>query len=123
MINSILIVDNDIWSNESIERAMKLLNIALLPCVRVAEALEILKNQVVQSILINTQTEDLDYSSVLCEIRKNAPHTSIILLSNLYDEEWEHYVSDGRADKYITKPVNFEALINYINSPYSNCTQ
>ncbi|OAA95129.1 response regulator transcription factor [Clostridium coskatii] len=113
--NVVLIVDDDENIRELLTIMLKNQNIASLCAKDGIEALEILKNNKIDLILLDVMMPRMDGMMACMKIRENLNLPIIILSAKIDDADKIMGLTIG-ADDYISKPFNPMLLIAKINS-------
>lgn len=107
----VLIVDTNVVDAKGVKRLLDDYNLSTDICSSGSEAIEIVKNNRYDLIMIEYMMPTLDGVQTLIGIKKEVSYTplTIVLAASSYSAEKDKYVKDG-FNEYLAKPVNAEEL-------------
>lgn len=111
----LLIVDDETQIRELIKKYATLMNYAVVETDNGSDAVEIMKGQDVDLIIMDIMMPKLDGFSSVKEIRKFS-HIPIIMLSARSEEYDKIYGFDLGIDDYVTKPFSPKELMLRVNA-------
>ncbi len=108
----LLLVEDDVTTVESIILCMEIYqpDSIIVPTRKGNEALELLKNQEFDAVLIDLGLPDVDGAEVIQKMRQFT-HIPAVVLTARYSPELVGRVLELGADDYITKPFDFRNLL------------
>lgn len=115
---SILIVDDNKETVKLYSALLELEGFQTIPAYDGYQALEILKNQTIDVVLLDIMMPEIDGIEV-CRQIKSHPKTegiSIVMVTALSDPENKEQALKAGANGYLTKPVMVDDLINAIHA-------
>lgn len=115
---SILIVDDNKETVKLYSALLELEGFQTIPAYDGYQALETLKNQTVDVVLLDIMMPEIDGIEV-CRQIKSHPKTegiSIVMVTALSDPENKQQALKAGANGYLTKPVMVDDLINAIHA-------
>lgn len=115
---SILIVDDNKETVKLYSALLELEGFQTIPAYDGYQALETLKNQTVDVVLLDIMMPEIDGIEV-CRQIKSHPKTegiSIVMVTALSDPENKEQALKAGANGYLTKPVMVDDLINAIHA-------
>lgn len=105
----LLIVEDDIQTNEAICEYMKNAQHKVLPAYDGAQALELFRNENIDLVVLDIMLPKITGLSVLHEIRRTNP-VPVLMLTAIEDEYTQVTSFDEQADDYMTKPFSMILL-------------
>ncbi|MEG1242846.1 MAG: response regulator, partial [Oscillospiraceae bacterium] len=106
MADKVLIVDDDPAVQKMLFKVMKSNGLEAFTASDGAEALELVRKNVYQLILMDINMSGLDGFEAVQTLRKNGCDVPIIIVSGRKEDYDTLYGLDIGADDYITKPFN-----------------
>ena len=106
---TLLIVEDDIKTNEAICEYLKLAGHKIIPAYDGADALQILESDNIDLAVLDIMLPRVSGLSLLHEIRQKSS-IPILMLTAIEDEYTQVTSFDGQADDYITKPFSMILL-------------
>ncbi len=112
----ILVVEDDIFNQKFLKEMFKKININITVASNGKEALEIINKNKFDVILMDIEMPQLNGIETVKIIRKTNKHVKIIGLTGHEDEEIKNEILKAGFNDYLSKPIEFDELLNKINS-------
>ncbi len=112
---TVLIVDDYLTVAEIVERRLRSAGMRTRTCAGGAEAMEVLRSEHVDLVILDVMMPEVDGYAVMRFIREQ-PRTStlpVIILTACTNEEDVKKATDLGADCYVTKPFNGGELVGH----------
>lgn len=109
MMATILIVEDDILTNENISEYLKDAGHKVISAFDGNSAIQIVDTNTIDIILLDIMLPQVNGLTVLKEVRKNS-NVPVLMLTAMSDEDTQIASFDGLADDYITKPFSMVLL-------------
>lgn len=106
-----LIVDDEQDVVDNVKELFELRNYSVITATSGTEALELVKKESPNIIILDIRMPDISGMEVLKEVKKNYPKTRVIMLTGVEDEETKDKAMSLGASGYLTKPYSFSELI------------
>ena len=116
----VLFVDDEVGFVDVVAKRMAKRNMAVTKSYGGAEALQALRKNDFDVVVLDLKMEDMDGIEVLKIIKKMDPELDVIMLTGHGSEKAaKDGIKYGAVD-YLTKPCDFEELIEKINRVYQS---
>lgn len=109
-MSKLLIVDDEIDIREFAKNFFRKRNIEVLTASGGRQALEIIARDNPDLVLLDVRMEEMTGVEVLRELRKFSPHTKVVMVSGVEDEETINEAKALGVVGYIHKPLILEEL-------------
>jgi len=113
--NKVLIVEDDSITRTLLTEMLKRLGVELLTAEDGQEALEVVKKNKVNLVLMDIGMPRMDGMEALVRMRKIAPFVPIIIISVWKDMEYQRIANENNVFHYIQKPFNLQELLSAVN--------
>ena len=119
----LLFVDDEKGFVNVISKRLSKRNIAVFKAYSGAMALQALRNSKFDVAVLDLKMEDMDGIEVLKILKKMAPNIVVIMLTGHGSETAAREGIQFGAFDYLTKPCDFEELVEKINEAYQSRVQ
>lgn len=109
-MSKILVVDDEIWACDAIKLFMEEKGHDAITAFSGEEALEKVKNEKPDLILLDIRMPGMDGMEVLKRVREFNKDVGIIMVTAVKDEEIGKEALKSGADEYVTKPIDLNHL-------------
>jgi len=106
-----LIVDDEQDVVDNVSELFTLRNYNVITATSGTKALELVKKENPNIIILDIRMPDISGMDVLKEVRKNYPKIRVIMLTGVEDEETKNMAIGLGASGYLTKPYSYSELI------------
>lgn len=106
-----LIVDDEQDVVDNVSELFTLRNYSVITATSGTKALELVKKENPNIIILDIRMPDISGMDVLKEVRKNYPKIRVIMLTGVEDEETKNMAIGLGASGYLTKPYSYSELI------------
>ena len=106
-----LIVDDEPDVVDSVSELFTLRNYNVITATSGTKALELVKKENPNIIILDIRMPDISGMDVLKEVKKNYPKTRVIMLTGIEDESTKSMAMELGASGYLTKPYSYSELI------------
>ena len=115
-MKKILVVDDEILNREIIKRVLKKEGFCAVEAKNGKEALEILKTQQIDLVLMDIMMPVMDGFEAIKAIKEDSyfDNLPIIVISALSDVQTDERISKFKIDSFITKPINLILLVKKV---------
>lgn len=110
MTKKILVVDDEPDILDMIEGHFALRGFAVTKALDGQEAIEAVKSEVPDAIILDMKMKVMDGDQALPEIKRIAPHAKVFVVTAFQDEEIKNRVRAMGVEAYFEKPVSIVAL-------------
>lgn len=106
-----LIVDDEPDVVDSVSELFTLRNYNVVTATSGTKALEIVKKENPNIIILDIRMPDISGMDVLKEVKKNYPKIRVIMLTGVEDESTKNMAMGLGASGYLTKPYSYSELL------------
>ena len=107
-----LIVDDEPDVVDSVSELFTLRNYNVITATSGTQALEMVKKENPNIIILDIRMPDLSGMDVLKEVRKTNPKTRVIMLTGVEDDATKNMAIGLGASGYLTKPYSYSELLD-----------
>ncbi len=107
-----LIVDDEQDVVDNVSELFTLRNYSVITATSGTKALELIKKENPNIIILDIRMPDISGMEVLKEVRKNYPKMRVIMLTGVEDEATKNMAMGLGASGYLTKPYSYSELID-----------
>ena len=107
-----LIVDDEPDVVDSVSELFTLRNYNVITATSGTKALELVKKENPNIIILDIRMPDINGIDVLKEVKKNYPKTRVIMLTGVEDESTKNMAMSLGASGYLTKPYSYSELLD-----------
>ncbi|MBP7562838.1 MAG: response regulator [Candidatus Cloacimonetes bacterium] len=113
-MTTIMIIDNDCLSNESILSAFEIMEYQVYSAKKLfTSEFELIKDQI-QYLIVNISILSQQEISYLKRLKKELIGLKIIVISNIFLTEMYQFCAEYLLDHYMSKPILFSKLLHVI---------
>lgn len=116
---TILIVEDDTYNAEYLKEVLVETGAKLIHSVYGQKAVDIIKTQKVNMVLMDIRLPDMDGYTVASQIRRSSPDLIIIAQTAYAAPEDKEKAYNSGCNDYISKPVKREALLSIMHKQFS----
>ncbi len=109
-MSRILVVDDEVWSCDAIKKFMEEKGYDAITSFSGEDALEKVKKEKPDIILLDIRMPGMDGMEVLRRVREFDKDVGIIMVTAVKDEEIGKEALKSGADEYVTKPIDLNHL-------------
>ena len=106
-----LVVDDEPGVVDQVKELLELRQYATVTATSGKKALELVKKEKPNIVILDIRMPDLSGIDVLKEIKKNYPKTRVIMLTGVEDESTKNMAMGLGASGYLTKPYSYSDLL------------
>jgi len=106
-----LVVDDEKGISEQLKEFLQDRKYAAFSAIDAAKALEIMKKEKPNIVILDIRLEGSSGIDLLREIKKINPKARVIMLTGYPDDKTRSMSKELGASAYLTKPYNFEEII------------
>ncbi len=106
-----LIVDDEPDVVDSVSELFTLRNYNVVTATSGTQALEMVKKENPNIIILDIRMPDINGIDVLKEVKKSHPKTRVIMLTGVEDESTKNMAMGLGASGYLTKPYSYSELL------------
>lgn len=107
-----LIVDDEPDVVDSVSELFTLRNYNVITATSGTKALEMVKKEKPNIIILDIRMPDINGIDVLKEVKKNYPKIRVIMLTGVEDESTKNMAIGLGASGYLTKPYSYSELLD-----------
>ena len=107
-----LIVDDEQDVVDNVSELFTLRNYNVITATSGTKALEMVKKENPNIIILDIRMPDISGIEVLKEVKKNYPKTRVIMLTGVEDEATKNMAMGLGASGYLTKPYSYSELLD-----------
>ncbi len=107
-----LIVDDEPDVVDSVSELFTLRNYNVITATSGTKALEMVKKENPNIIILDIRMPDISGMDVLKEVKKNYPKIRVIMLTGVEDESTKNMAMGLGASGYLTKPYSYSELLD-----------
>ncbi len=109
-MSKILIVDDEVWACDAVKKFMEEKGHNVITSFCGEDALEKVKNEIPDIILLDIRMPGIDGMEVLRRVRQFDEKVGIIMVTAVKDEGEAKAAIEKGADDYVTKPIDLNYL-------------
>jgi len=113
---TILVVDDEIFVLDSIERMLSALKYTVLTAPSGSAALDVLTEETVDLILLDIRMPDIDGKRVCTKVREVEPDIPIIIMTGIDVPDTKAFAEKEGAFGFLEKPIELEKLRSLIEA-------